>query len=488
VSQLQTQALDARLPAFKLSGPISLSSRCSTQASAQTWGAFLCKSKPHSTPTFDMLADLEGELSGVASRSERGVTLKLDASGTPQKIEVHQLLARTGGATATVSGTARQQAKGWEVQTKAALVDFDPRVWLNAQQYPAWAAGAHRLNLQSEARLQLSAGSRTDPALQQLRGQAQIEWQHSVLAGVPTSGQIKLERGVGSAPVQASAQAELGNNSAKLEGSLDPAQPSQDRWKIETKAPQLAQLMPVLKLLPSMASLPPLSGGFSADAQLSGRWPDAALQGQAQVQELKAGPLTLAKTEATWQLSTQPSAPLLARLQLAKAAWAGQNLGASELSITGTLEDHKVSLKSHIKAVPPAWMQSLQGRGVTSLGDKIESTEAVLQASGQLSGGVLSGRAAKRDAAPALAWRGSVQQLELRNANRQDKPWISTREVGLQMVLGATPKLSVAPGRADILSAGLRWDQIEWQPPSSHQPQKLQLQAELEPFMVSTFL
>jgi translocation and assembly module TamB len=488
VSQLQTQALDARLPAFKLSGPISLSSRCSPQAPAQAWGAFLCKALANSAPTFDLQADLEGELGGQSSRSERAVALKLDASGSPQKIEVHEFLARTGGATATLSGTAQQRAKVWELQTKAALVDFDPRVWLSAQQYPALAAGPHRLNLQSEAKLQLTPGSHRDPVLQQLRGQAAVQWQHSMLAGVPTSGQITLERSASNAALQASAQVEMGGNSAKLEGTLDPAQPAQDRWKLETKVPQLAQLVPALKLLPSLAGLSQLSGAFSADAQLTGRWPDAALQGQAQVQELKTSALTLAKTEANWQLSTQPSAPLLARITLTQATWAGQRLGASELQIKGTLQDHTVSLKSQIKAAPPAWMQSLQGRASTALGASLDSTEAVLQASGQLSGGILSKRAPTPNAPAPLAWRGTVQQLELRNANRRDQPWISTRDVALEMVGGSMPKLSVSAGRADIVSAGLRWERIEWQPPSAQQPQQLQLQAELEPFAVPALL
>jgi translocation and assembly module TamB len=481
LAQIRPHVVHSKLPRMVLSGPVTMSSNCTKSTLAPLpWSQWLCSAQPHTAPTFKAHAEIDGNLLDL----QRAVSLKFKASGTPQHIELQELLASTGGASATLTGSADHQTGGvWQVQSKADLVNFDPRTWLPN----TLGEAPYLLNLQAQSSLNISTRSPHD-LLKKIQGQAEIQWQRSLLAGVPVAGKIHLQRTALSDPLLAKAQLELGSNTLNLEGSLQDG--PKDSWSVQAKAPALAQLGQVIKTFPGLQRWATLQGALNLDAQLVGRWPALSVQAKAHSAEIKLGEISLGTGEAALQWTPLSSAPLLVQLTLSDAAWGVQRLGATELKISGTPQDHAVSLGGIIKASPPLWMQNLQSRSSTSLSQSMARTYVAATAKGRLSGGVFDANSTP------LAWQGVLAEFALGSAqnsaqnNAQDKlkPWVSARNVDIKFTQGASPKLSVGPGRADIFTAGVHWDRIEWQPAKAGTPQLLSVLAELEPLAVAPVL
>ncbi len=445
LNQIKPALLDARLPAMNLSGPLTLSSHCTArEPPTHDFGNFLCHAAPETAPTFQAAANLNGHLSEL----NRAAELKLKASGTPSHIEVQELLAKAGGATATLSGKIHHTAQAWQVQTKVALVDFDPRVWLpgglphqslhkivptvpaeqggaDAQQTKqshhassnVWGPHPTRLNVAGEAALSVPKNPHSNAELLAgIHGKTTLQWGKSVLAGVPMSGEMALQRNHPSDALQAKALLELGTNSFKLDGQLARATKRElERWRIDLKAPALATLAAPLKMLLPQANpawLNNLSGALNMNGDITGRWPELNLAGQAQFSQITTGAMSLTKGEAQWQLSTQPNTPLSVKAKLSNAAFKGQRLETAELTLSGTAQAHELKLQTELKATPPLWMQSLQESGSHSTGSTLAKTQATLNAKGQLSGGVFE-KIRPRPTQPTrpLQWQGTLDQF-----------------------------------------------------------------------------
>ncbi|HEX3140493.1 MAG TPA: translocation/assembly module TamB domain-containing protein, partial [Rhizobacter sp.] len=110
-----------------------------------------------------------------------------------------------------------------------------------------------------------------------------------------------------------------------------------------------------------------------------------------------------------------------------------------------------------------------------------------LSVRGGLSGGLFS-PASGNAAPPPLAWKGTVQQLELRTTETGSTPLLIVKDVAVEFEGGAVPHLSVGEGRADIVGAGLRWNRLEWQADQGVRTQQLDMHAELEPLAVGPLL
>lgn len=498
LAQVKPGALDLRLPAMMLSGPVTLSGRTAV-AAAPASGA----SAPR--PTFKAAAQLKGRM----TQFDRAVELQLDASGDERRIDVHEFKAAAGGAQATLSGSARQEpAAGgdWQVDAKMALADFDPVPWFPGAAHAAWAAGPHRLNLKADLGLRLP-GEPKRPAssksahsqqafidrLAKTRGQASVELTPSILAGEAVSGQLSLRRASASEALQAVAALDLGGNNVKLDASLAASETrgAQDRWALEVRAPAIGRLAPLLRLLPKAQAsglLEGLSGALSADAQATGRWPDLAMHGKVDLASLKAGPLTLAQGELRARLGSAAEAPLDIQLNLAQADWGSQRLGGTQLQVKGTPTSHELNLRTELNASPPAWLAATQRPGAarppTAL-DAPARTRAVLSLQGGLSGHHLT--ASGHETEP-WGWKGSVRQLDIRDAQPGASPWIASRNFGIEWRGGEQPQLAVTSGRADLFDAGLKWERIEWRPEQGLITQALDIQAELEPLNVAPLL
>ncbi|HEY0820648.1 MAG TPA: hypothetical protein VGD46_17810, partial [Rhizobacter sp.] len=312
LAKVQPSALDARLMAMTLSGPIRFSGSLAPPSPAGASAALA---------RFAALADLSGQL--VEPQSP--VRLRLDASGTDTRVELRELGARAGGASAELKGTAERTGEGWGLKADAALVDFDPKPWFPAGPRGGWRAGTHRFNLGGSADLQIADSVRTrGPAdtrvlmerLAGLRGEAQLKLDNSSIANVPLSGQVRWRHGE-RGTMHADADLDIGGNHLELDGELaTDARGQKDQWKLQARAPSLARVAPLLRaFMPSdeaalMADS--LAGSFTGEAQARGRWPDMNTQGQLQLTGVKAGAWSVGQAQARWQASSQLDARLMA--------------------------------------------------------------------------------------------------------------------------------------------------------------------------------
>jgi translocation and assembly module TamB len=494
LDQLHPGAIDHRLADMRLNGPVKLSGKLQPRSATGT----------AAPPQFTALADLKGQLVDP----QRPVQIKLDANGSAERIELRELHASAGGARADLTGTADRAGTEWKVKARATLVDFDPKPWFPQGPQGGWQGGAHRVNLMGDLALDVPDSVRASgPAdtrvplqrLAGLRGEASLQIAKSVIADVPVTGDVNWKHANASEPMQARAALDVGGNHLSVDGQFaTDAKGTQDRWKAEARAPALARLAPLLRLL-----VPPgtpaqmaetLSGSLSADAEATGRWPDMNTQGQATLNGVKSGDWTVGQGQARWRLGTRTDAPLDVQVDIAQAAWTGKQAGSSTLTLKGTAQDHQLNLRGELRAAPPVWMENLQGgRGnvpppaVAAGASAPLRTLVTLAAHGNLSGNPFA-RAEPRNPPPPWGWKGLVQQLELRTTQPGAAPLLATRDVGLELRGGPPLHFSVDAGRADILGAGLKWNRIDWEAGRGVATQQLEMQAELEPIAVAPLL
>jgi translocation and assembly module TamB len=468
LSALQPALLDARAPAMQLSGPVALSGGAAGD------------------PTVDVAATLAGAVRDRGAM--RAVRLELDARAHPQRIELRQFVASSGGARATLQGlvTHAGAEAPWAVKAKAALVDFDPALWWPGRDDSPWRRATTRLNATGDADVELPSAAASQPASQRvaaLRGQAALRLTKSLLAGVPVTGEASLRSGTG-AQAEASLSLDAEGNALRADGRIATGgSGTSDAWDLRIDGPSLAKLAPVYKLLQPAGADTTLAGTLNATARITGRWPALSTQGQLDASQLRAGALSLERAQATWSLGTSATAPVEASATLTQAALAqggapGPSIDTLSLQLKGTGRDHTLALRAESKARPPAWAESMQGGGASVAGSR---TVAVVQAQG----GIVDAAGA------ALAgWRGTLQQLDVRNSSPGSAPLLRTQNVALEALwAGGLTRATVQPGRAEILGGGLRWSRVAWQ--AAAQPggfAQIEAEAELEPLRIAPLL
>ncbi|MBL0730402.1 translocation/assembly module TamB domain-containing protein [Piscinibacter sp. HJYY11] len=512
LSKVQPSALDRRLMAMTLSGPLKLSGtlqpRTSTGAPAP--------------PRFTALAELSGQLVDPP----RPVQLRLDATGSEERIELRELRARADGASAELSGTADRASDGWKLKAQAALVDFDPKPWFPAGPRGGWRAGDHRFNLRGETTLHIADSVRISgpddkrvlmERLAGLRGDAQVKLDNSVIASVPLTGELAWRHADGS-PMQAKGALDVGGNRVALDGQLaTDARGQQDRWTVEARAPALARVAPLLRAFApegqaaQMAET--LTGSLTAEARATGRWPEISTQGNAALNGVRAGAWSVGEGQARWQVGSHVDAPLDVQVDIAQAAWSQRQIGATQLKLSGSGRQHQLTLRSEVRVAPPVWVENMQGnrtlapppvaspaippsaaaRNAAAAAGPAPAERAPLRtlisasAQGSLAGNLLHTHD-PRDTTPPWSWKGALQQIEVRTTQAGSSPLLSARDIGLELRGGPPMRASVSAGRADILGAGLKWSRIDWEAGRGVVTQQLDMQAELEPIAVAPLL
>ncbi len=468
LTALQPALLDARAPLMQLSGPVTLAGGAPAD------------------PTIDLQATLAGAIR--ERNTTRHVQLKLDARAHPQRIELRELIAAAGGARATLSGLVTQPAADapWAIKAQAALVDFDPAVWWPGPADSPWRRAVTKLNAAGTLDLSVPGSAATQPPLQALaatRGQAAVTLAKSLLAGVPHSGEASLRTGTG-AQALASVRLDADGNALRADGRLATSgSGSADAWDVSIDGPALAKLAPVFKLFQPAGADATLAGALRATARVTGRWPALATQGELAATDLRAGALGVRQAQASWTLGTAASAPVEAHATLTQAGVTrggapGPSVATMTLQLKGTGRAHTLALRAESAARPPAWAESLQGGAA---GPAASRTVAVVQAQGgivDVAGAALAG------------WRGTLQQLELRNSHPGSAPLLRTQNVALEALwAGGPPRATVQPGRAELLGGALRWSRIAWQ--AAAQPggfAQIEAEAELEPLRIAPLL
>ena len=511
--------LDPNLPAMTLGGPVTLSGQTHPplpDGSAQP-------------PSFKALVDLKGQLLQPA----RAVQLKVDAQGDERRIELRELRASAGAAQANLSGSAERGEALWQAKAKGALVDFDPAAWFPGPPESSWHLGPHRLNVKGELALTVPdsvtaptpRGATLLDRLAALRGDISAVIGDSVLAGVPLSGNIALHHPSAGAPFAATVKLDAGGNALNAEGALaTDARGAADRWHVDARAPVLARLQPLLRLLPGAQAsglLEGLNGSFTGEADLTGRWPDVKTQGKGNLAKLRAGPLAVGQADLRWQAGSSADAPLELTADIAQGAWRGQGLDSSRLQLQGTARSHTLNWRTELKALPPAWVDNVQpppaaraasapaasrpaaaasaaasappaaASAASAPSPATGRTLVLITARGGLSGAPFDGsslRPASGKPPTPLNWKGTLQQAEVRSSQPGSTPWLLAQNVDVEVQAGDAPWAGVSAGRADILGAGLHWDAIRWQAGQGVQTQQLDVQAELQPIAIAPLL
>ncbi|KQW40398.1 translocation/assembly module TamB domain-containing protein [Rhizobacter sp. Root404] len=468
MSALQPALLDARAPVMQLNGPLTLAGGASRD------------------PTVDIAATLAGQVRDRGA--SRAVRLELDARVHAQRIELRKFVASTGGARATLDGivTHASPEAPWAIKAQATLVDFDPAVWWPGRDDSPWRRAVTRLNATGDVAVELPSAAASLPPtdlLAALRGQGGVKLTRSLLGGVPMTGEANLRTGAG-ASAQASVTLDADGNALRAEGRVATSgSGASDVWDVRVDGPALARLAPVFQLFQPAGADTTLAGALNAKARITGRWPALSTQGELDASALRAGALSLQRAQASWTIGTSATAPVVAngsvtQMALTQGGAAGPSLDSLTLQLQGTGRAHTLAVRAESKARPPAWAESMQGGGASPAGSR---TVAVLQAQGGLvdtAGAALAG------------WRGTLQQLDLRNSSPGSAPLVHTQNVALEVLWGGGPaRATVQPGRVEMLGGALRWSRIAWQ--AAAQPggfAQIEAEADLEPLRIAPLL
>jgi translocation and assembly module TamB len=446
LSKVQPGRLDPRLPAMTVSGPFKLD--------AQLGGA---------TPRFELQAELDGHLNADVSRAVR---VRLAADGSPDRLNLNELLASAGAAQLNLSGTARRSAATapWQLEGKARLNDFDPLPWFPGAPQSRWRAGPHRFNADAEFALEL-AGVNAPPAslgdwlewLPTLNGRARVALKPSVVAGVGVQGEAALQSQPG-APTQLTARIDAAGNLLNAQGHwARGVQGRDDAWTFDVKASQIGKLAPWFALGGVPAPWASPTGAVNLSAKVDGRWPELRAQGQLDAQGLRAASAGVARANGRWAYSSANDTPFDLHLELTDARWAEQKASRVQMDLKGTPAAHALTLQATLNAEPPAWTEAVLGNRPAAPGGL---TRVQLEASGSYASADPA-----RGAAPAL-WRGRLQKFELQGGAADATPIARLRDVGLEFQPGdAQRPISIAlqAGRGELLGAALRWERLFWQ-------------------------
>ena len=456
--------LDARAPAVQVSGPLTL-----------TYGQLLDETEPLKPSRRATLhTDLRGQLVGAGLPEVR---LLLQAQATPQRLDLEQLQARSGAARLDASGTAERTDQHWQVRLKSNLDAFDPGVWWPGDAQTPWPRGPHRLDGQLDTDLLIP--QRPSPGLAglaEVTGRADLHIDPSLIAGVPLTGQLKLQTRNGTAgtarwnlDLNASAGAAAGSADAtllQLVGDLT-TPGAEDHWKLQWKSSALERLDPWLKLAGSSAQV---SGDTQGELELHGRWPRVRSNGQMRSSQVRLPQATLQALDLRWRAGTFPADPIELDAAVADLRTGGQHLTGLTLSSQGSAASHRLALRGQLDVPARADQPARQ-------------VEARLALEGGLASEI--GRTVEQPDR-GLRWTGQVTQLEAREV-AATAPLLQLTPAALSLVQDSSGlAVRLGSGRLTVMDAQLQLDGLEWQQVGTGS--RLNLRAQLSPLRVAPVL
>jgi translocation and assembly module TamB len=490
LTELQPARLDQRLAAMRLSGPLRLTLQglprlapdpgAAAPAAWAGWGA--------------VAGALQTQLSGSVSGAPQEVQVTLDAQGDARQLTVRQLKAVSGRAQVDLSAQLQRQradrglwqaGQRWRLDTRGSLADFDPAVWFPGHPALAGPAGAHRLNGRWSVDLDVPApepGARWTRWLPQWQGQADVALAESRWAGLPLQADLQLRQDPRDPAQRSQARADLrlGSSQLQLDGRADPLGPGDsDRTQLRLNAPALAEVAPLMALVPTLRPWVPRQGSLQADAEVRGRWPALRADVQAQAAAVRAGRAAVdqARVQVRWDGLKQDELGL--QLDATALRWAEVVLDRVRAEVSGTLGAHRLEADVAAPLVPPpALAAALAWR-----------RDAGVQAR-------LQGQAGwTAQAAGGGTWRFSLDDLGIgararAGAGTADRSWLAARalsgEIGLDSD-GQPVRASLAPGRLDSGVAALSWRDAQWSRLPG-QPARASLKAALEPVVIAPLI
>ncbi len=476
LDDVSPRRVDGRAAAMQLSGPLEATLHGLPSPDALA-------SAPGGEPRIEWRLDLEGKLDAAP----QPVRLSMEGSADDRRLELKNVQASTGAASATLSGLLQRAGRGdWKIETTGSLVDFDPQPWWPGEAGSAWRQGRHRLSAQWQIDLRLPGDADSLPPLalaQRLVGNGTLRVRDSALAGVPLAADLSIGYTQAAAPTPASLRVDLqlGGNQLSVEGRGDPTGPGgADRLRIDLKADALSALAPLARLHPLLAAWVPRQGGANAAITAEGRWPALRSEGNASVTQLLAGPLSLARGQASWRLDSTGAQPMALLIDIAGVQFGSQRADSLRAELRGTLADHRLELAGALPLLPPELAVQLLG---------VQSQSGTR---GQLlaQGGWLA------DAAGGGRWRARIERLSIGSwdggagAGASASNWAQARDLRAELQFGADGSLTTLQaeaGRVQLADAvTLRWDDVRLD--LRGERTQLELRADIEPFALAPLL
>ncbi|MBT9596389.1 MAG: translocation/assembly module TamB domain-containing protein [Vitreoscilla sp.] len=465
---LRPAALDRRLPAMSLSGPLTVQLRGLPALDATATAT---------TPVATVTGTLDGRLDAPrAGAATPAVQLVVDADLSRQALVLRQARATAGDASATLAGELGfgPGAGGLPLQWKAQgrLQAFDPLLWFPGAA-PAGPRGPTRLNAQ------LDGGGRiTEPvSLRGWAGQVAVQLQPSQWTGVPLQGELNASRVEGRAATVA-ARAEAAGNRLALD-LQDASDGLAGQATATLDAPALAALAPLWASLPEPLRTW-LPRGGTAQGRATGKWPadtPAATEWQA---ELKASGLQ----NPRWRADTVTAQAqgrgwgddaLSATVDGARLESDGAKLDTLHAELRGSLREHQFSLQAASPLRPPAWAESLLGAHAGS-GSRVQ-----LAASGRW----------LPEPTGAGRWEGRVARLQGQAGDGSGQPWLAAQDLLLRLAWDPQGRVTLAqadPGRVALPGTALRWSEASYRTTPASSTPRLALKAQIEPFELAPLL
>jgi len=516
------QALDGRAPPLRLGGPVRL--RHEPPAGGDGLGVVRLDGELEGTQAAVVDAKApRGAAKAATSGKTVQATLAASADLPASRFVVDKLQARSGNARLDGSGRVERSGSQWQAKAELALADFDPALWWPGDPAAAWRRAGNRLQGRATLDASLPAtlpASDTTAWLAALKGRLDARFDDNLLAGQPLGLRAQAEAD-GRGALRGDADAVAVGNRARAEFALNVATAiaTDERLKLDIDAPDLDKLAPIaqafgLGRVGGKARLQanaegPLGAWLAGRAATSTAASQTALRsrGTATLQALQFGTTTLANADGRWDLTLPGRAAasagsrLDAQAELRELRTAGVQLPQAVLSLAGTLASHQARVQATIEQRPA----TAPGKS----GDAQRTGERTLPSGAPALGRLaldfdLDGTWQAANAADASLWRARVKQLSLApvaasgNAAAKAKPatpLFAAQGLDLELGLGAAgSRFKLAPGRADVLGAALRWSRAEWSraPPAANAtsgpPDRLDVDAEIEPFAVAALL
>ncbi len=512
------QRLDGRAAAMRLSGPLAL----------------VLSGLPSPDPAATTLApawtaQLRSTLEGVLDAAPQPVNLTLDAEADANRLELRQALAQTGNARAEGSARLLRRNPGspWQLVTAGTLSNFDPLPWLpggSGAEAEAWRRGPHRLSGQWQLDVRLPAApERLAPLAlaQRLAGNGRVQLADSLLAGLPVQADATLSYapGAGAAAVTGmgalQVRLQVADAVFTAEGLGNPAgESASDQWRAELQADQLAALAPLARLVPGLAEWAPSQGGARLQVNGTGRWPSLRSEGRAQVQQLKAGRLALARGQFDWRFDTGPNQPLALTLDVTGLQLGTQRAEQLRGTVRGQLAEHRIDIEAMLPLLPPPAAASVLGLALPPAAAAAAASAASAAAAAKPGGTGRSGTRALLQAqgawTPSVAgggrWRADIDRIAVGgwdgrpmaplaaaatpSAAMVGPTWADGRDLDAELQFnaeGSLVSLRASAGRIRLAdTASLRWDDVLID--LQTQPVRIELSAAVDPFAVAPLL